>query len=544
MITIQNAEDMRDQFICDLKDNRAIALFGAGVSMVAPTGLPSGKALKELIVNSICNRTPLEKYLDRLLANSHYQQIVPEVMFQEIHNIIGDKIYELYQVLRVAQSNPVHHALAAAADRHSCSLFTTNFDELVERYLKPGLNVCHLHGTLSDPAQMGILITQIGLGVSQAFQQRFFKEGDGKRLYVFGYSGNDKDIIKLINRAGVTDIVWLMRDRSNEWELKNLKGILNKDVAIYEDDLGKFFDHVSLKIGFPSPPVQEAVNENERSHIAENFKQKITTYESFGCLDLLFYINGDYQSAVEVCREALAHADSMSEQEKLKLLIALADDMRTIGTELVQGLALIDSALEHPDLASYPMEFANLLNIKGLTMHEMNHPIAATLEPFIKAEELVSKHIEFLKNNTMPASHAMDLLSRIYNNIGLAYRELAGDPVQAERYHKRSLALKRKIGHLIGICRTNAYLCLTALAERNNEKFRYRFRQSTEIIEKYDLFRISYELYQKTGEYLCEHGNRKKGLQQLNMALHICQTQMYSEVSDQHEILAAIQRYS
>jgi hypothetical protein len=57
-------------------------LAGAGVSMLPPSSLPSGPALKDMAVSGLCGCHDLEKYWPKIRAHPRYRHVTPEILFQ------------------------------------------------------------------------------------------------------------------------------------------------------------------------------------------------------------------------------------------------------------------------------------------------------------------------------------------------------------------------------------------------------------------------------------------------------------------------------
>ncbi|MBN2152211.1 MAG: SIR2 family protein, partial [Candidatus Lokiarchaeota archaeon] len=109
---------------------------GAGTSIPPPSCSPSWWTLTEEIIESFFARVPASFNLpkDMLIKNPDRQ---PEQVFENFANILGDRLFQVFDALDVTEPNDVHKAvahLAKAGVLKAC--FTTNFDIFFERALK------------------------------------------------------------------------------------------------------------------------------------------------------------------------------------------------------------------------------------------------------------------------------------------------------------------------------------------------------------------------------------------------------------------------
>ncbi len=204
---------------------------GAGISIPAPTCLPSGYALSEaalkavsddfvrqlqsLTASKILLAQELGLYVGRQvdrLPSSGAPLPRPETIFQAYESVVGDEIVQSLTFMHDAFPNLVHGVIGALCDRGSAVL-TTNFDRLIETCSNGG-EVLHLHGHVADPSSIKATIDGITRPLSAKLTDKLKKFLQGKRvLLVFGYSGGDafdvspalKSIAKTIGLA----LVWV-----------------------------------------------------------------------------------------------------------------------------------------------------------------------------------------------------------------------------------------------------------------------------------------------------------------------------------------------
>src|SRR5579864_4147934 len=102
-----------------------VVLAGAGVSMVPPTSLPSGDALRDHCVRCLLSDPTSRKVVRLLLHTPAFRAFLPEAVLQLMGSTVGSRL-DLFikKVLSSAAPNVVHKALVGRGYR----IFTTNFD--------------------------------------------------------------------------------------------------------------------------------------------------------------------------------------------------------------------------------------------------------------------------------------------------------------------------------------------------------------------------------------------------------------------------------
>ena len=125
----------------DIRRQGMVVFAGAGVSMSAPSALPSWHSLNHLIFNCLCDSH--EAFLDKpgylaairdLLSNEHQSgNLPPDYQAQLLHEYIGDSYFRLLQCIDTDVINANHRALASlAAEGFVKAIVTTNTDQLIE----------------------------------------------------------------------------------------------------------------------------------------------------------------------------------------------------------------------------------------------------------------------------------------------------------------------------------------------------------------------------------------------------------------------------
>ena len=122
------------------RDSRLVIFAGAGISMGAPTNLPSWRDVNRIVVRSLAASAasavgePLAaKAADMILARHEQEKLPPEYQAQVLAEFLHDRYFEVLRHLDSDRPNPTHLAIAWLA-RLGCvrAVITTNFDRVLE----------------------------------------------------------------------------------------------------------------------------------------------------------------------------------------------------------------------------------------------------------------------------------------------------------------------------------------------------------------------------------------------------------------------------
>lgn len=216
-----------DEFVAEVRRRTAdglVILVGAGISVRAPSGLPSAM---ELMRSAIAHFTG--SFGSRLPA----PEFRPEVLFQivERHARNGLFIF-LDHVLGGRPFNP-NHEFAAQSLASGVHIITTNFDCLIEAACRrrgtpfslsvdgadPGPSspvVFKIHGSLHSPESMMVTINHINLGLSIPKDRLFRGLVTDRTLLVLGYSGLDQlDIMPALRSFPYNEVIWVDHDNGS-----------------------------------------------------------------------------------------------------------------------------------------------------------------------------------------------------------------------------------------------------------------------------------------------------------------------------------------
>ena len=122
------------------RDSHLVIFAGAGISMGAPTNLPSWRNVNRIVVRSLAASAtsavgePLAaRAADLILARHEQEKLPPEYQAQVLAESLHDRYFEVLRHLDSDHPNPTHLAIAWLA-RLGCvrAVITTNFDRVLQ----------------------------------------------------------------------------------------------------------------------------------------------------------------------------------------------------------------------------------------------------------------------------------------------------------------------------------------------------------------------------------------------------------------------------
>lgn len=511
-------ETARQQFLELIRQNELEIFTGAGISMISPSKLPSGKVLKELIVRASVEQNELSEALKALESSEKYQNVVPEIIFQDIYASIGNKLFPVFNMLKDSPSNHIHQGIANLLQLGLCNNFTTNFDLLVDNHQENGNNTFHLHGSILNPQKMSMRIYKVGQGVERKLESKFLEKIKHKTLFVFGYSGNDTDIVNLLNKSEVKDIYWMMYNIEDDWTLDNIRRI-KKSIFLFEDDLGEFFNVINEDLGFYPKKIKFTPAKDD---ILKKYRQSLSRYEQFFVLGHLLFRISIFDHAKVVFKRILQAQLFTRDEEYLKSIIFYTDCIRVIGEDVNEGLQLLTDTFESYKKENYPLLLAGLKNMHGLLLLEKRKSEA--LKASVHFEIAKSIYEDQLDKSNLSRVEIITLLSRTLNNLGLCYDKDPTTKALAIKSYKKSIRYKYQIGNYLGQATSMCNLALVYLNDHNYASFYYWNKKVTLLIDKYKMhYRLSYFLREQ-GNYYLSINKTSKAKSLLQESLHILHT--------------------
>ena len=491
----------------ELRRGRVTFLIGAGVSMQPPSLLPSGPALRDLVVESICGE-PLKREWRALRLHPRYVTKVPEIVFQQIYDCITGKLFPFFDVLTAADPNPLHHLLATSGAK----LTTTNFDMLLEA-VDPSLDVLHLHGELSSPAVMVVRITQVGRGLDAALQRQFSAAVRNRTLCVVGYSGNDHDIAAACRIGGPSQVLWLMRD-DRDYGWKNIERFISPRMRVVAaagdiNALGTLLGHPPA-----ASPTRRSIDRRRR-RAAKAAASRLTLAERLACLAEISYAIDEYAQAAALARRGLR---ATRNPNLAAILRSVAANALKIGGEWAAAAAVVRPIARLPRGRVAPYEYAVARNALGTVwMEREDYDMKKALPEFRSALAALGRVVIA---DDVGRERVHLLRGRIHNNIGLAL-EFSGKPRQAAHHYRRSYEEKLRSGDLMGQSQALINLGLVHYSLRDFARARRTLRRAASIYERYDFpFQKAYAL-RRLGTIQGDQNRRAAALRNLREALRV-----------------------
>jgi tetratricopeptide (TPR) repeat protein len=512
---IVSAKSASVDLISEAKKTNLTFLVGAGISKIQPSNLPLGNDIKDYLISLITRDPILRPHQTKILSSDKYRKLIPELIFQPLFEILESKMYTAFDILNTDEFNYVHEVLSWMNYNKSAQLFTTNFDMLIEKSISHSIYVEHLHGALSQPDEMVIRIYQVGRGISRSLGNKFKSSNRGRTLFVLGYSGNDKDVVTLLNQTDFREIYWLVRDAKDDWTRSNIKKVSNYNVKVFQTDLTFFLKDTSRYFSIPVTTFGKKIT-------APSVKPKdigVTYTEALRCIQSIYYTIGNYNDALNICNKILKDKKiKLSAKDGAWFHQVAADNVVCIGTNYKSAIAHINTSIEISKISGDRLDLAEAYNAIGNIYGQRNKSHALEALEFLRLAKKEANSLLHKKLSLIQRDQLYVLLGKIHNNTGLGYDSL-GKYHKAIEHYKQSIKYKRKAGNItaIAVSQANISLCYRSLNDRH---YSYWARKAEEIFSQYGLFyRLGY-LYRELGGR--SHAkDASKALKYLEMALKV-----------------------
>lgn len=412
-------------------------LCGAGISMISPTNLPSGEALRDICVRQLLTDRISKPYIAQLLAVKPYQALLPEAVLQDLASTLGSCVDEfLVRLLGQSRPNVVHKYLA----KNYARLFTTNFDLCLEA--SGAQFVGHLHGTIAKPESLQNRLYRLGKTALPEMQQFRIRIED-KPLLVLGYSFRDSDLLDAVDKHAPSLILYLSRSgavRSTQqlmttstvyWAKGSLEDLLNLSIRRTKTK--------PLRVNqFPKPSLQKRANALERL-----------------CFRAAQY---DLQIAV-----VSAYLPSLRGRARVQALCGMANTLRV--AQRFNDSVHVCRRVINSKAANYPSN-ADVLStayvVLGLCDFDRRKTNYSEIEMnFLEGLRVFEELIKREKDNRHIVENDI-WRARIFNNLGLLYGA-RGHHRKAIKYYLSSCRLKRKHFEEYGLAQTTSNLAKTYL---------------------------------------------------------------------------------
>jgi tetratricopeptide (TPR) repeat protein len=311
---IHTADDLRDYMINLLKDQkRAISFFvGAGISVPEPSSIPSASVIIRKTINSLCLEKGMETYRENLPNKALESGLKMEVLFEIIHQNIGNRLKPLLALFQGKEPNYYHYFLTKLLlnDCINC-IVTTNFDTLIETSSPIQLNIYSteeehanrnnqsiykIHGTIDRPETIITLLPQVTKGLG-FHKHQLLQDVLANPCVIIGWSDADIDLTPSFIQAKHGNLIWFsygpqtnqIIDYSattdvdcDEKDLQRIHQILKKNDAILAKcDPLSFILSLWNKISEDIGDIPELVSEIQRdkTSIVDDWSKSLSTIE-------------------------------------------------------------------------------------------------------------------------------------------------------------------------------------------------------------------------------------------------------------------------
>lgn len=221
---------------------KVIFWVGSGVSYEKPTCFPLGNSLTELALEDglgedyelfIDNYKKVARILDLPLKECPRLETIFQI-YKDIDENFNTNYLSKLKIFGEAEPN-INHYLLANAINNGCFVFTSNFDNCIEKAYKNLFdkeltkeNIHHFHGTFDNIDRIGISIDNI-YKIDSETEKVLFEILNKRYLHIFiGYSlSDDLDINNyLSNNKSESDAIFI--NHTNQNKTKHLKSTKKK----------------------------------------------------------------------------------------------------------------------------------------------------------------------------------------------------------------------------------------------------------------------------------------------------------------------------
>lgn len=281
-----------------IAEGHAAILVGAGVSMLPPSSLPGGNSLRDSVVEALCKIPETTEFWNSLISDPSYASLLPERAFQRIFEVMDKSLFDLLANYFVGTTPNEMHRLFGAVANLSVPVLTSNFDLLIDVCSES--EIFHVHGRLDSPEAMTLRIEQVGIGLLSELRREFVRRVQNKRLFVFGYSGRDRDIIDAINSAGVLEVWWT--------DMVLPPGVARLNISRIFTCITNLSDLVILikKYLFIKRTTDRVADPHPASVAMDLALAKMATSDRYFCIVKLAAEIGKFSLCATVCESALA----------------------------------------------------------------------------------------------------------------------------------------------------------------------------------------------------------------------------------------------
>jgi tetratricopeptide (TPR) repeat protein len=389
------------------RDSRLVIFAGAGISMGAPTNLPSWRDVNRIVVRSLAASAvsavgePLAaKAADLILARHEQEKLPPEYQAQVLAESLHDRYFEVLQHLDSDRPNPTHLVIAWLA-RLGCvrAVITTNFDRVLEAaFAATGTSLhrcfqpedfralasdltrfdkkdgpCHLlklHGSVDDPATLIDTLAQRKRGLAAPVLDCVRHLLQSYHWLFLGFSGLDleaeRNYLALEQEAErAVGFTWFVREKTEpKPAVVRLKNIYGERGGLVSGGLPEWLlDFADLLSAEPrawidqhtrsAPAVDDKANTVALENAATKWAADLTPSVSALSLTLLVFTCAEPQTAAQLAERIFRALDEETKaraQPSPGFLLLKAAAANTLGL-LLGGLGRHEEAVQRLNTA-------------------------------------------------------------------------------------------------------------------------------------------------------------------------------------------------
>lgn len=309
-------------------------LAGAGISMGAPSALPSGDDLAVLawrLVNLGLGAIPedLEDSIARHIrdpSNGIRLEQLLEVMSQ------GVPLDDLVRVYEAVASDAFNYMHARLVELDPEVLVTVNMDSLLEAAasrLSMEPHLVHLHGVHDDRPSIITTISQYLRDLPEHLHQEFGAALQGRSVLVTGYSGRDRDILPMFERYRPSSLVWVLYPGSHlEREVSEVLTDLGESAVVVEERTEDYLDRLLP----PAPACVQLLRDAPRGEevtewpippaAALHFTTRVPTWQKKIAVAAVLRDSGFIREAIRVARSTRLPLRERGKRIEVRKLVA------------------------------------------------------------------------------------------------------------------------------------------------------------------------------------------------------------------------------
>ena len=464
-------ESMKEQIdnIANVMQKDELVVFvGSGVSIAAPSNLPSGVRMRNGIIHELCKRDPIFKeYEEKIIA----EDLNPEMVYSIILQSIGRNLFKTHNVCDIKRFNANHLFLAHAAKNGKLStIVTTNFDHLIEDAmqhlgLKPQedfyvykdrdgfrtyletrnifpderkIYIIKIHGSVEDQNSMIVTMDQTGKGLMEE-QANILDYLLHERYFLFvGYSGNDVDIYPKLLRSKCKGLWWVVLPDSSNPRVTELIAGNNRNRRLISYDLNQLFKMLSVRLGFdvvvPFTP-EKSVNFDE---LLYNWANCIDILNIYKCMAFLLGFFGQNQGSFLCLQEWEQNSRMRNDQHELALCLnSMGTFYKVIRRDYAKALECYKNSIEISREIDDQLLISDNFNDIGALHGDQGD--------YQKAKDDFQQSLDIAQR-----IGAQNRIGYYQQNMGTIYW-FSHDLKNALKYHKQALKSRLEIGDQIGV---------------------------------------------------------------------------------------------